>query len=66
MLENSAPNIKDSIIKMGLGDYKKQIEDKKAEFVSGFDKKIDGQGFVNRFKNFLPMDKLNNLTTISK
>ena len=36
------------------------------EFFSDFDKKLNGQGYVDRFRNIFPLDRLNNLTAISK
>ena len=60
------PDVKQKVVNAGLNDYKGVIEAKKKEFLGSFDQKLNGESFISRFKNLLPMDRLDNLTTISK
>ena len=66
MLDKLPLNTKDSVISKGLADYKAQIQDKVNSFLPSFNQKMNGSGFIDRFKNLLPMDKLNSLTQMSK
>lgn len=57
---------KQNIYSSGLSEYKSQIEAKAKEYLGGIDQKFSAESFTDRFKNLLPLDRLQSLTQISK
>ena len=60
------PQGKDNVYYGGLKEYKSQIETTKQQYFAGFGEKVNKNSFLEGFKNLLPIDRLDNLTQISK
>lgn len=60
------PHDKDSVYHAGLREYKTQIETTKNNYFGSFDSKLNKNSFMDQFRNLLPLDRLNNLTELSK
>jgi hypothetical protein len=66
LFNNLTPSAKDNIYSTGIREFKAQIDTRKKDYFSDFDKSMNSSSFIERFKTILPVDRLNSLVQISK